>query len=346
MATLTEVSYLTRKGMRVALAFAILVIISPILWGAGKKMYLMAFPPPPAAPTVRYGKLPKVQFGESEDSYKPQIKLETVDGKLPKVATVGKVYFVEVNKSRLLQLDNINTKAKSLGFTEDGKELDDLNYNFIHSQLPAQLVVNIIYNQYSYKYDWTNDQEIYSDAVVANNDQAFLEAKNFFQGLDLLAADLAEGIPKYSYFAAQPPEMIPVSSLSEANFVRVDIFRADKDGLKIVTANGDMSPVSIVFSANRDQGKRVVEANYTYSKIIEDDFATYPLKSIELAWDELGQGAGFISKKAGENVTIRKAYLAYYESDQPQEFLQLVFVFEGDNGFMAYVPAITAEYIQ
>jgi hypothetical protein len=90
----------------------------------------------------------------------------------------------------------------------------------------------------------------------------------------------------------------------------------------------------------------VVQANYQYSKTLDNDFATYPLKSIVSAWNELTGGGGYIAKRAGSNVTVRKAYLAYYESNDPQDFLQPVFVFEGDGGFMGYVQAVDQGFVQ
>ena len=64
------------------------------------------------------------------------------------------------------------------------------------------------------------------------------------------------------------------------------------------------------------------------------------------AWEYLQTGKGYVAKRTTPNVTIRKISLAYYESNEPQEFLQPVYVFEGDNGFVAYVPAIKSEYLQ
>lgn len=346
MATLTEVSYFTRKGVKIALAFAVFVIIVPFIWKGVKKAYLTIFPPPPPPPTVRYGKLPKIILPESGQPNNLTYKLETVDGKLPKLASLGKVYFVEVNKSRLLELDRIKAKARTLGFTDPEKQIDDQNYEFVHPTLPATLKVNVIYDQYKYKYDWTTDQDVFSKGNIRGNEQAFLQAKSFFQSLDLLAIDLTEGTPKYTYFAARPPEMIPVASLSETDFIRVDLFRADLDKLRVVSPSANRSPVNITFSGNQDRGKSVVEANYTYSKIVDNDYATYPLKTVEQAWSELQQGGGYIAEKRSDQITVRKVSLAYFESDGPQEFLQPVFVFEGDNGFMAYVVAITPQYQQ
>ncbi|MEK9201031.1 MAG: hypothetical protein AAB909_03620, partial [Patescibacteria group bacterium] len=80
---------------------------------------------------------------------------------------------------------------------------------------------------------------------------------------------------------------------------------------------------------------------------LDDDFATYPLKSVEEAWTEISTGAaGFVAKPVGENVVVRKASVVYYEANEPQGFLQPVFVFEGDGGFIGYVQAVRADYVE
>jgi len=346
MATLTEVSFYTRRIFKYGGIALLILMISPFIFKGIRAVYLKINPPPPPAPTVVYGKITKPIFPKGDENYKPQYRLETVDGKLPTLGNVGRVYLVDVNKSRLLQLDHVKTQAKALGFMGEPEKTDDQIYKFTHPTLPATLTVNIIYNRYTYKFDWTADQTLFSAQQVPNNDQAFLAAKNFWQSLGLLSSDLADGSAKYSYFAAQPPAMIPSVSLSEANFIRVDMFRSDKDKLKFVTPSGQNSPVYVIFSGSTDRGKSVVEASYLYSNLFTDGFATYPLKSVTAAWDELTRGGGYVASPGGSNVIVRKASLAYYESDTPQEFVQPVYVFEGDNGFMAYVTALDGAYLQ
>ncbi len=345
MATLTEVSYYTRRGVKYGLIGLFIILIAPVIWRGGKAIYLRIRPPPPPPPTVAYGKLPALHFG-TQDDYKPSYKLETVNGTLPALEKVGKVYVVEVNKSRLLELERVKAKAKSLGFTNELEEINEQTFKFTHPTNSSTLVVDVIYNTYKYQYPWTLDQALYSGRAVPSNDQAFLEAKAFWQTLGLLPSDLAEGKPQFAYFAAQPPQMIPVESLSEANFTRVDLFRADLDKLPVVTTAGSNSPVNVIFSGISDRGKRVVEASYTYSKIIDGGFATYPLKTVDQAWNELQESHGYVVKKAGSQVVVRKIYLAYYESATPQEFIQLIYVFEGDGGYVAYIPAIDPGFVE
>ncbi len=45
-------------------------------------------------------------------------------------------------------------------------------------------------------------------------------------------------------------------------------------------------------------------------------------------------------------VVVRNVYLAYYDSFEPQTYMQPVFVFEGDDNFQALVPAVSQEWIE
>ena len=346
MATLTEVGYYTRRIIKWGAVGLVVVMLIPPAWKLVKRVYLAINPPPPPAPTVRYGKLPKLVFPERDAGYQPQYRLETIEGSLPKLTNIARVYFVTINKSRILELEKIKSKARVLGFDREPVKIDDANYKFTSSSLPAELTVNIIYNSYAYKYDWSSDAKILDERGVPNNEQTLLEAKNLWQSLGLLAADLTDGRAKITFLTGGTGELVPTISLSEANFVRADLFRADKDGLKVVTPKGEESPVNVTLSGSNDRSKRIVEANHSYSRILDNDFSTYPLKGVDKAWGELQAGGGYIARPGTAQVTVRKVSLAYYESGQPQEFLQPVYVFEGDGGFVEYVTAVSSDYSQ
>lgn len=346
MASLTEVSFHTRRIIKWGAVGLVVVMLMPLAWRIIKSIYLTLNPPPPPAPTVKYGKLPKLVFPQADPNYKPTYRLETIEGGLPKLINVAKVYFVTINKSRILELERIKSRAAALGFAGEPEKINDQTYVFKRTDNPATLTVDIIYNSYKYVFDWRSDAKILDEKSLPNNEQAVSEAKTLWQNLGLLADDLVNGRTKITYWKLSGEDLIPAISLSEADFVRVDLSRADKEGMRVVAAGGEVSPVNVIFSGTTDQGKRIVEANYAYSRILDDNFSTYPLKSVDQAWQELQNSSGYIAKMAANNIVVRKVGIAYYESGQPQEFLQPVYVFEGDGGFVGYVPAVSADYAQ
>lgn len=345
MATLGEVSFYTRRIIKWGIIVVLAVMIIPVIFGVLRRIYLALLPPPPAPPTVQYGKLPTLIYSIPTVSYKPQFRLETIQGVLPKLTTIGRVYFVETNRSRILSLDRIRSKAKTLGFVNEPERLNERTFNFVHPLEPATLTVDTISDKFSYQYDWASDTSLYTTNPFIPKDQAVNEAKSFLQNLNLLPSDIADTNIKVTFLAANPPNLTPVTAPSEANFIHVDLFRADRDNLAFVTPVSGLSPINITFGSSKNGSRRVIEANFNYSKTLDNDFATYPLKTTQQAWDELTQGGGIIVKTAGQQVTIRKVTLAYFESDLPQRFLQPVFVFEGDGGFTAYVQAISPDYV-
>ena len=346
MATLTEISFYSRQAIKWGIVGIIVIAIIPFAYRAGRGIYLKLNPPPPPPPTVRYGKLPKLKFPQSAAGDNVTYKLETIQGGLPKLPSVGQVYVVGINKSRLLELERAKAKAKTLGFTNEPVRVDDQTYRFVHPTLRATFTVNLLSGGFSYKYDYLNDKPVFVPQNLPSIEQAGAEAKNFLQGLGLLPADLVSGMARSAYLiATYSGEMKEAPSYSEANFVRTDLYRADKDKLKFVTAGGDKSPVNMLFSGLGERNKRIVEANYQYSAILGNDSASYPLKSVDQAWSELTQGSGYATQ-GYPTVTIRKVDLAYYESNDPQQFIQPVFVFEGDGGFVGYLPAVDPKYVQ
>jgi hypothetical protein len=223
--------------------------------------------------------------------------------------------------------------------------VDEQVYRFVHQTEPAEMVVNSISGGFAYRLDWTQDKTIYSTHTVPLGNQAITEARNWLTGLGLLPSDLAIGRGEFGYLVATGSAMIPTELFYEANFTRVDLYRADLDELRVMTAGGDTSPVSVVISG-LEAPRRIVAANYHYSQITENEFATYPLRGVQKAWNDLLAGQGYIAKKAGSSVIVRKAGLAYFEANDPQGFLQPVYVFEGDAGFVGYVQAVADQYVQ
>lgn len=348
MASLTQVSLISRNAIKWGAVGLVVLMIIPGIVALGKRLWEQSHPAPPIPPTVRYGKLPTIVFPPGVDEVTPEYKLETIQGGLPVLPFVSKVYIVGINRSRLISLDTLRQQAKTLGFTNDLIPLDEQTYKFVHPDINAEIVFNIITNTVYYRWDWTEESQIYENHSQPVAAEAGSLSKSVLQRLNLLPAELATGQQKTIYLVASGSALTPVETQFQGNFTRVDFFRAQKDTMPIVTAGGDTSPVSVMFSGitNRLTGeKRVAQINYQFSPTLDNDFATYPLKPVSLAWDELLQGKGYVAKKAGQKVIVRDVYLGYYESSEPQSFLQPVYVFEGDGGFKAYVQAVDSSYV-
>jgi hypothetical protein len=139
-----------------------------------------------------------------------------------------------------------------------------------------------------------------------------------------------------------------VDGLSEANLIRVDFFRKNLgDDVQVVSTEIGKASVSVLVSGSSVAAKKIVEVNYRHVEVDTSaaSSSTYPIKTSEEAFADLKKGDYWpASDNDAKDVVIRKIYLAYFEPVNLTQFLQPVYVFEGDNDFVAYVRAITDKY--
>ena len=350
MATLTVTAYYTRNFIKYGSIAAVLIFILKISWGLFSTWWVAANPPPPPPPTVAFGKLPKIKFPQKTDLPKITYKLETIQGSVPTLETIAKVYVVAKNEGKFSSLDEIKDKARKMGFTGQPETLTETKFRFSSTSTPPTILeLDKVTGDFQLKYDYQNDQAILNEQKPPNNDQAISEAKRFLQNVNLLKEDITNGPSIISYWRFQTPNLISAISLSEADFIKVGLNREDLDNKPIVSENPQEPYITFLFSGARSQEKRILEINYHYSLIERQSQATYPLKSTTIAWQELQEDKGYIAS-LGENgdgqVTIRKVTLGYFDLRSSQNFLQPVFVFEGDRNFTAYVAAVDPKYVE
>lgn len=349
MATLTQTAYWTRKIMLFGAIGLVVIIFLKISLDIVGNTWRKFNPPAPPSPTVTFGPLPKLIFpNQTADKPKLTFRLETIQGDLPKLPSQIKVYFMPKPGPNLLALDRAQQKAQKMGFRNEMEKISDVLYRWNDQKNPPMtLEMDINNGNFHLLYPYQTDQAILGQKNLPTNQQAAQEAKNFLLSNDLLAADLATGSAEFEYLKLITPQLTPAISLSEADFIRANLFRTGLDGLKILPPNPKEALISFLFSGAREFGKRLIEVNYNYSPIDTETFSTYPLKTVTLAWQEMQSGQAYLANLGQNpegNITIRQIYLAYYDSQEPQNFLQPVFVFEGDRNFIGYVPAIDPKW--
>ncbi len=101
-----------------------------------------------------------------------------------------------------------------------------------------------------------------------------------------------------------------------------------------------------LFVENIQNQLQIVDGHFFHQNI-STKFSTYPLKTADQAFSELKDQKAYIASYYGNNnnVSIKNVFLAFYMEDAPQDYLMPIIIFEGDNGFFAYVSAITDEWI-
>lgn len=349
MTSLTNISIVSRKIIRYGIFFIIFLIVGRIFLNTGAKIYKKVFPSPTPPPTVKYGKITKIPFPNNGITAKLNYVLETADGNLPtNIPNQAKVYFMPKTSANLLSLDSAKSKASALGFSGDVQQISDTIYRFNSPNLPTSLQMNIITGTFSISYDLTSDKSPISQrppvAEVASSD-----FKSYLSGANLLPEDL-NGQVTHDFLKISNGQLVSALSLSESNFIKINLFRKSYDNLPSMTGNPDQANVWAIISGINNTGQRIIASEYHYHSVDESQFSTYPIKSVSEAFTELQNGNAFVASlglnKDGDTLKIRRIYLAYFDPDEITEYFQPIFVFEGDNGFVAYLPALTSDYYQ
>lgn len=352
MASLTETAYYTRRTINWTILIIVGYIVLRFMWGIFVSAYLAVFPPQPIAANHAFGKLPSVRFPISTASPSGQLiyQLETIEGSVPRASESANVYFMPKTGSNLLALSTAQNFAKRLGFdTTPNQEPNNKNvYRFDDLTAPLRhLWYDIVSTNFIVRYNFEQDTSIFLERNVPVGAAAQAEARNLLQTYALFPPDFAGGKINKEFYRVAENKLSIVASQSLADAVRVDFFRPKIADTPVLSANPKDGQISILFSGSKNSKKRVLQFTYNYWPIDYQTLATYQLKPSSFAWQELQSGGGYILKYPKTNIiTVRNVYLAYYDSIEPQTYLQPIFVFEGDDGFQAYVSAVDPMWIE
>jgi hypothetical protein len=362
MATLTETAYFTRNTIKWGFISLVAFVILKIGYMIFSSAWTASHPPPPPPPTVSFGTLPIIDFIQFKpvpiaSSSALTYTVETVEGKTVKLPTAVKVYFSPQIPSNVLALDRAKERAVKLGFTLDPFKLTPEIYSWTDPNNQWRtFTMNIYTGNFVLSYNFLADQSLVVDKNVPDLQNAFVESKNFLDSLDIDTKELEpvesinfQGNPRAGQFLKfSVSQLTSATSQSDADAVQVFLQKKKLDDLPFYTVDPNGSLISFIYSGQKDSKKHILEALYTNFPIEKEVFATYPVKTFEEALTNLKDGKGFIARKLGDSnsITIRKAYLAYFDAPLPQNYLQPIIVFEGDNSFVAYVQAVSDKWLQ
>ncbi|TSC53769.1 MAG: hypothetical protein LiPW16_308 [Microgenomates group bacterium LiPW_16] len=359
MATLTETAYYTRRAINWGIVLLLAILIAKVILNIVTTTWRKIHPPPPPPPTVAFGKLPPIKFpppaGGASPSAKLNFTLETIEGKPPVASPTATVFFMPKPAPNLLSLTRARQFANRLGFKGEPQAESQTIYRWQDEQEPLRTVrIDIVDGNFQINYDYVAGLSVFAEKNLPTGEQAIAEAKNFLQNLGLYTPALAKGEVKISYWQLIGNNLIQTTSLANADAVRADLAREEILGLKLFPPNPSQELVHFIFSGSRQPTKRILKASYKFWEIETEQRATYPLKTSAQAWEELKNGGGFIARlqsPGGEatggqaKIIIRKIYLAYFYPEEHQNFLQPIFVFEGDPSFMAFIPAVSPAWV-
>jgi hypothetical protein len=257
------------------------------------------------------------------------------------------VYVIYQPLRLYLALDQAKSIAKDLKLTGEPKEKSYGVYEFKDDTLNLTLTMNVIDGSFIVRYPYLNDQLLLSPEKVPDKTEAITLAKNYLENAKKLTPDLTDGEQKVTFWKIEYDGLKSAPSQSEANVVRVNFYRKNLADIKFVTANLNEAPVSVLVSGSTVDNKQIIEVNYKYMPIDEQSFSTYPIKTNQEAMADLKSGNYWpAADTTGSDMVIRKMYLAYFEPISLTNYLQPIYVFEGDNSFVAYVQAVSDKWVK
>jgi len=353
MPSLTETAIVARKVIKYTLIGLVAIIIMVPLGRAFKNYWAKTHPAPPPPPTMDFGALPPINFGpsQSEKFTKLSYRLETPDNTLPNLGTQAPVYFIATLGPKFFDEEKTREKARAINFLYPPQKTKPTEFSFLNPETKAVLKIDTINNNFEFRYPYQADPTI-TRLPAPSKQRALSASLSFLKKMKQDTSDLDAENPQYVFLRYRPEErdLVTAPSLSEGQFTKVILYRKNIDGLPILPPNNNGPNIFLIVSGATESEKKIVFARYIHFPIDYQRRATYPIKSTATAWEELKAGKGYIENFGNNNpqepIVIRKIYLAFFDPDTPQNFLQPIFVFEGDNNFRAYIPAVSASSIK
>ena len=351
MATLTETAYYGRKVVRWAIIALIGYVILRISFTIFVRIIQQAFPRAPLIPNQAFGKLPALKFPETTASPSGQLEftLQTVSGTIPEASNAAKVYFLPKNRSSLLSLSNAQTLVARTGFTSTPRQISPTVYRWIDLDAPFRTIeLDIVNNHFELNYAYSHDPNLFTEKSLPSPLQAENDAEVFMQTLGLTTTDLDLVNPKVTFLKFDGSKLILASSQSQADAIQLDYFHKKYDGMQVLTDQPNAGTLTFIFSSSLNANKHILYVKYHYWPTDINTLGIYKLKTSAQAYQELLAGKGYLASfPPNQNqIKLTNVYLAYYDSREPQLFLQPIFVFEGDPNFQAFVSAVAPPWIE
>lgn len=342
--SLTQTAYTSRRVIKFG---SLGLVIFSLLWvitTTSIRIYIKSHPKH-IEPTLRYGILPKLIFPEKKTESKT-FSFELPNDAIPKFNDQTKVYVIYRPNTTFLALAEDTKTAISFGFTEAPIEIKPGIYEFKNNTvLNKNLTVNVLDGDFHITYPYRSDQMLLNSEKMPTKTEAISIASNFLGRGNKLITDLKNGDKQVSFWKIEDGGL-KSSTQTESNVARVDFFRENLDELNLISSNFGQASVSVLVSGSTVEEKKIIEVNFKDINIDRESYSTYPIKTAQEAIDNLKAGNYWTAIDVNDkNIIIREMYLAYFEPTTLTNYLQPIYVFKGDNNFVAYIPAIKSEYI-
>jgi len=369
--TLTKLAALFKKVIRILAIFVVayytwVFIIFPFGRGVVKMLF-----PPRNPPKPLYGKLEPLEFVEKPVEGTPKYILNTKDGKLPRgLPNKMTVYKFKPPQFSYEAGKTARKDAAFLGFSDSDLITDLKGTSYKWRSLKTAGILEI-YRDTKEILLITNlvSNNLYLPKGYITKADAIEDAKNLFRALGRFDDSLYPAGYSVAYLGRiQGNKILETQNPSEAQFAQVHLFR-NIENYKILGPDPRKGLLSATVGYLQKEASPLnyptIEAYYW--EIDATPEASYPIISVEQAWNAVAQGKGVISNVTPkefnpyegygstriDEILINNIYLAYYETPKQQTYMQPIYVFDGNfrssgtqgGATTVYFPAVTGEWV-
>ena len=336
MTSLTETAFFSKKAFKWLIWGFGIILVLVLLIVLGKTIISTIFPAKPPPATVAFGKLPKLDLSEGfKIKGTTSFTIETISGQLPNLVDKAKVFAIDTDESSFGALERAKIRVSKIGFKEEPQEVAGSTFKFQDPKENRSITINIASGNFILESNYQNDPQIISTRP-RSLEAAIDLARDFFNNFDVTRDDFPQDKIQTAYFRLDGGNLTKTPALSSANLVQMNFQRNSLDGLE-VTSPQENNPSAKAQVSER----KIVTAELSRLSIRPNKFATYPLKGIDKAFEQLKAGMGAFNKvPTTSTIPVRDVVLAYLETRKYQNYLQPVYVFKSDNGQVAYVGAV------
>lgn len=347
-------------------------------------IYNLVFPtptPPPETPVINpiHGKIPPLQIDpigiKLASNYSTRLDLITTT--LPAEPKVAAIYPIRKAPYGFLSSDRAQAIASSFELNTEPIQLSPTESVWTAPNVTLQ--VNDQSLNFRYLYNYVADPGVFKPGNFSTLQIVQQQAITLLAKHNLMPTppgDLATGNQTIYFLKYQNGQLQPVSNISDAAAIRIDFNRSPviitKDKQKYIYPY--VSPrylgnvTYLLLAAPIPQQIKIIDLNFTHWEYNAEEIGIYPLISSDTAWDRLQKQPNLFTIYTGnlslgpldrpttaliQDITAKNVYLAYYDLDKYQPYLQPVWVFIGkatlvEGGqvdWVAYVPATDSNYL-
>lgn len=296
---------------------------------------------------ITFGKITQPLLKDATSSAGFDFTLDTIEG-VPVTATgSATVYFLPDTPTRFGYREKIYLMAKTFGFDSETikHELDGKIATF--EERGSKLSIDIS----NFNFNFSKNLQIESfvtGTINLSKTEIINKAVDFLKKTGRYPDELSRGTTNVIYlkYDAAHGDFINVERASEASAVEIDFYRPTVQDFPVATPKFFNSHNYVIMNFKEGE-PNIIRSNMAFYEKSDEQTGVYPLKTGEEAWMKLkaGQGRIVAGRVGAKSVTIKKMFTAYLDPDIYQTYLQPVYVFLGDDDFVAYVTAVKDEYL-